>query len=60
MGRITCALLAAIVGIAAFRKFDFETLRFENTGLGILYVAAFVFFVVVAVRSKGDAEKSEK
>ena len=60
MVRIVCALLAAVLGRAIFRKFNFDTLQFENTGLGILYVVSFIFFTVVALRRKKDTENSDK
>ena len=60
IGRIICAFLAINLGIAIFKEFDSETLRFKNLGLAIMYMLAFVGFVFVSVKGKKNAENSEK
>jgi len=51
MKTATFLILAIILGLSAFRKFDFQTMQFENLGLGILYLVSFVFCIVAFVRS---------
>ena len=38
-------ILAVILGVSVFRQFDFETLRFKNLGLGLIYLAVFIVLV---------------
>ncbi len=59
MNTITWAILAIILGVSAFRKFDFETLRFENLGLGIIYLLGFVVSIFFLIRSRKNTERSD-
>ena len=56
IGRIIYAFLAFNLGIAIFREFNSETLRFKNIGLAIMYILAFTFFAYAAVKGKNNAE----
>jgi hypothetical protein len=44
-------VIAIILGSVLFKQFDFETLKFEHTGLAIVYIAAFVFSVYFLIRN---------
>lgn len=46
------ALLAFVLAMALNREFDFETLTFRKPALAILYLVAFIFFVVSTFRKK--------
>ena len=45
------SILAIILGVALFRKFDFETLKFEKTGLAIVYLIGFIISIALLVRA---------
>ena len=46
------AMLAFPMGLALFREFDFETLTFKKTALGILYLATFIFCIFFMLKKK--------
>jgi hypothetical protein len=46
------AMLAFPIGLALFREFDFETLTFKKTALGILYLITFLFCIVFMLKKK--------
>jgi hypothetical protein len=48
-------ILATILGVTVFKQFDFETLRFKNLGLGIIYLLTFgmcIFFIIKSEKEK--------
>lgn len=51
----TFGILAVILGISVYKEFNFETLKFKNIGLGIVYLIAFgmsIFFIVKSKKTK--------
>ncbi len=38
-------IIAIILGRALFKQFDFENLKFEHTGISIVYIVTFVFSI---------------
>jgi uncharacterized membrane protein YukC len=54
----TFSIIAIILGVTLFRKFDFETLKFENTGLAILYIIVFIFSIYVLIKNAKDNTSS--
>ena len=50
-------LIAFILGLTLYRQFDFENLRFEHTGLAVVYMVAFVtsiYFLVKEYRRRPE------
>jgi len=45
----TFSIVAIILGVTLFKKFDFETLRFEKTGLAIVYAIGFLIAIYVLI-----------
>ena len=45
----TFSIVAIILGVTLFKKFDFETLRFEKTGLAIVYGIGFLIAIYVLI-----------
>jgi len=43
------AVVAIILGITLFKQFDFAELRFEKTGLAIVYLIGFIIAIYVLV-----------
>ncbi|RZK78906.1 MAG: hypothetical protein EOO92_10290 [Pedobacter sp.] len=43
-------IVAVILGTTLYKQFDFETLRFEKTGLAVLYIIVFVTSVVLLIK----------
>lgn len=48
----TMWVVAIIVGVALYKQFDFDSLRFKNTALSIIYMATFVFAVYVIIKNR--------
>lgn len=46
----TLSIVAIILGVTLYKQFDFDTLRFENTGLAIVYIIVFVVAVFILMR----------
>ena len=44
-------IIAIILGVTLFKKFDFEKLEFEKTGLAIVYIIAFVISIYFLIRN---------
>jgi hypothetical protein len=57
--KFALAIIAIIIGMALFRQFDFETLRFEKPGLGILYLLVFVASIFLLIRGRKKTEHSD-
>jgi predicted ferric reductase len=51
-------IVAIILGATLFKQFDFKNLRFEKTGLAIVYIIAFLISVIVLIRNYRN--RSEK
>ena len=47
----TMSIVAIILGVTLFKKFDFETLKFEKTGLAIVYLIGFVIAIYVLIKN---------
>lgn len=48
------SIIAAIVGAALYKQFDLENLKFEKTGLAIIYLIVFiasVYFIIKNLRN---------
>lgn len=46
------ALLAFPIGLALFREFNFETLAFKKTALGLLYLVVFIGLIYLTFKRK--------
>jgi len=44
-------IIAIILGVTLFKKFDFETLKFEHTGLAIVYLVVFICSIYLLVKN---------
>ncbi len=42
----TLSVIAIILGVTLYRKFDFETLRFEKPGLAIIYIITLIISII--------------
>jgi hypothetical protein len=47
----TFGIIALILGVTLFRQFDFERLKFEKTGLAVVYIIGFIISVVILIRT---------
>ncbi|KAF2515294.1 hypothetical protein [Flavobacterium foetidum] len=47
----TFSIIAIILGVTLYKQFDFETLKFENPILALLYLIVFVFSVYVLAKN---------
>jgi hypothetical protein len=47
------SVVAIILGVTLFKKFDFKTFKFENTGLAIVYAIGFVSSVFIVIKNSG-------
>ena len=45
-------IIAIILGVVIFKQFDFDTFKFKNTALGIVYVLAFLFSIFILLKNK--------
>lgn len=43
-------IIAIILGSTIYKQFDFENLKFEHTGLGILYSIVFLFSICILIK----------
>jgi uncharacterized membrane protein YccC len=53
----TLTIVAIILGVTLFKQFDFETLRFANTGLAIVYMIGFAISVYFLVNNRRGTSK---
>jgi membrane protein DedA with SNARE-associated domain len=53
----TFSIIAIILGWTLFKQFDFKNLKFEKTGLAIVYIITFVCSIYVLVK---NAKKQPK
>ena len=49
--RFTFTVVAIILGITLFKQFDFKNLKFENTGLAIVYAVVFIFSIYFLIKN---------
>lgn len=47
----TFSIVAIILGVTLFKQFDFETLKFEHTGLAIVYLVVFICSIYLLVKN---------
>jgi hypothetical protein len=43
-------IVAIIVGLALFKQFDFESLKFRQPGLAVVYLITFAFSIYILVK----------
>ncbi len=48
--KFTFGIFAIIIGVALFTQFDFENLKFENTGLAIVYLIGFLISIYLIIK----------
>ncbi|WP_276486028.1 hypothetical protein [Paraflavitalea pollutisoli] len=53
--RFTFTIVAIILGVTLYKQFDFKTLKFEHTGLAIIYAITFAFSIFYLVRNRKKA-----
>lgn len=47
----TFSVVAIILGITLFKQFDFKNLKFEHTGLAIIYAIVFIFSIYFLIKN---------
>jgi hypothetical protein len=47
----TFSIVAIILGVTLFKQFDFKNLKFENTGLAIVYAIAFILSIYFLIKN---------
>jgi hypothetical protein len=50
-------IVAIILGWTLFKQFDFENLKFKNTGLAIIYIVTFVFSIYFLMKNYKNSPK---
>jgi hypothetical protein len=45
-------VIAVILGVTLFKQFDFVNLKFEKTGIAIVYMIGFAISVYVLIKNK--------
>jgi hypothetical protein len=53
----TFTIIAIILGVTLFKQFDFKTLKFENTGLAIVYIIVFTFSIYFLIKNYKSSPK---
>lgn len=48
-------VVAIILGVVLFKKFDFEKLRFEEPAIAVVYIIGFVIAVVFLIKTKRNS-----
>nr|WP_294942766.1 hypothetical protein [uncultured Mucilaginibacter sp.] len=56
----TFSIVAIILGVALFKQFDFENLRFEKTGLAIVYMIVFVAVIYFLIKNAIANNKTDR
>ncbi len=46
------AIIATILGVVIYKQFDFDTFKFKNTALGIVYVLVFLFSIFILLKNR--------
>ena len=44
-------IIAIILGVVLYKQFDFQTLKFENPALAVIYIVVFLFSVYYIIRN---------
>ena len=44
-------IIAIIVGVALYKQFDFQTLKFEKPALAIVYLITFIFSITIIIKN---------
>jgi predicted ferric reductase len=47
----TFSIVAIILGVTLFKQFDFQNLRFEKTGLAIVYLIGFIISIYILINN---------
>lgn len=50
-------IIAIILGGVLFKQFDFKTLKFEHTGLAIVYGITFIFSIYILAKNCINKQK---
>jgi predicted ferric reductase len=45
-------IIAIILGVVIYKQFDFDTFKFKNTALAIIYIVAFLFSIYILLKNK--------
>lgn len=45
------SIVAIILGVTLFKQFDFKSLKFEHTGLAVIYAIVFIFSIYILIRN---------
>jgi len=53
-------IIAIILGWTLFKQFDFENLKFEHTGLAIVYIVTFAFVIYFLVKNYKSRPENKK
>lgn len=48
-------VVAIILGVVLFKKFDFEKFRFEEPAIAVVYIIGFVIAVVFLIKTKRNS-----
>ncbi|MBE9461684.1 hypothetical protein ACFP1I_30685 [Dyadobacter subterraneus] len=59
MQRIIFLILAIIPGVSAYWIFNFQTMKFANTGLAIVYLTAAIASVFFLLKSTKPPQRTE-
>jgi hypothetical protein len=53
----TFTIIAIILGVVLFKQFDFKNVRFENTGLAIVYLIGFTISIYFLIKNYKSSKK---
>ena len=56
----TFTIIAIILGTTLCKQFDFENLRFEKTGLAIVYLIGFTISIYFLIKNFRNQPKNKK
>jgi predicted ferric reductase len=56
LNKLTFGILATVIGIALFKQIDFENLRFQKTGMGIIYLIGFAASIFLLLKNEKNKE----
>lgn len=54
---IVFAMLAFPIGFGLLREFDFETFKFKNIALGVIYLITFLICIFLMLKKKQEPAK---
>lgn len=49
-------IIAIILGVVLYKQFDFQTLKFENPALAVIYIVVLVFSVYYLIKNSGKKQ----